>query len=178
MVDYKKGGGDKKQLYNEANGRYIRNPQCEKDEESIIMGKVFGFKGYGPIAYPNPKVHDMDYCELFMAYCLNLRYPLINDEKITKYLLLWRKDGDKSKFLNMLGYSLNNWQKLSDNILKGTSFKPKIVTRFDLYGVNFKTETVLFNLVKLKNVSVTTVWHIEEDFSVRFVTLIPEEFKK
>lgn len=178
MADYKKGGGGKEQLYSEENGEYIRNPQCELDEENIVMSKVFGLKDYGPIAYPDPNVHDMDYCELFMAYCLDFRYPLLDDKKITGYLLLFHEVDDKLKFLNALGYSMDNWRKFGEKLLKGTSFKSKIVTRFNQYGINFKTETILFDLINLKNVSVTTVWHIEKDFSVRFVTLIPEEFKK
>ncbi len=40
----------------------------------------------------------------------------IAKEKITDYLLKWRPDNDKSKFLGMAGYNSNNWQRLADDI--------------------------------------------------------------
>jgi hypothetical protein len=43
---------------------------------------------------------------------------IIDQAKITQYLLIPKTKNDKSKFLNDLGYSLNNWQELEADILK------------------------------------------------------------
>lgn len=40
----------------------------------------------------------------------------IDREKLVKYLLLPRKENDKSKFLREGGYTLKNWKKLRDDL--------------------------------------------------------------
>ena len=37
---------------------------------------------------------------------------IIQDQKLTKYLLVFKPRNDKSKFLARAGFNLNNWQQL------------------------------------------------------------------
>jgi hypothetical protein len=41
---------------------------------------------------------------------------IIESAKITHYLLVPKEKNDKSKFLNDLGYTLENWQELEEDI--------------------------------------------------------------
>lgn len=43
---------------------------------------------------------------------------IIEQAKITQYLLIPKTKNDKSKFLNDLGYFLHNWQELETDIRK------------------------------------------------------------
>lgn len=177
MNDYKKGGGDKEQLYDPANGQYTRNPQCLKDEENLVLLKLFNIKTNSSIAYPDMKIHDRDYCELLVAYGLDLKNPFIDKRKITQYLLVKQAISDKSEFLKHIGYTLNNPDDLYWAIIKGTPFKYKRLSKFTEKSLNFETETVIKDLVKDRNIKLTSVWFIRKDFEVNFVTLILEEFK-
>jgi len=40
----------------------------------------------------------------------------IAPEKLTRYLLVKRAVGDKSEFLKLAGYTLDNWQQLEQDI--------------------------------------------------------------
>jgi hypothetical protein len=37
---------------------------------------------------------------------------IIEEQKITNYLLVWKAKNDKSKFLNDLGFTQESWQEL------------------------------------------------------------------
>ena len=130
-----------------------------------------------PIAFPKKGVHDETYCTLFVKYCLNTREISIPQEKVTKYLLIPREKDDKSKFLNNIGYNINNWQKLYSEIVEGTNFKNISRIRLTQYTLNFATETTLLDLNKYKMVSVTTIWKVNKDLSLSFVSLLPKEYK-
>lgn len=177
MNDYKKGGGDKKQLYDTENGQYTRNPLCEKDEENLVLSKTFGLETRKPIAYPDIKIHDRDYCELLIAYGLDLRDPFIDNRKITEYLLIKQPSRDKSEFLKHIGYTLNNPDDLYWAIIDGTSFRHKRLSKFTEKSLTFETETVIKDLIRGRNIKLASIWFIRKDFGVNFVTLLLEEFK-
>ena len=174
-MPYKNGGGDKPQLYSKNSGEYIRNPQCEHDEGVLVLSKLFGLNIQEKIAFPTYGIHDDDYCILFIKYCVNYDFPEIPDEKITKYLLVPQNSVDKAKFLNGLGFSLNNPEELYSAIIRGTEFKKK-KPRLKAESFCINTETILYNKDK-KKYSCITSWAVKPDFTLRFVTLIPEEYK-
>lgn len=175
MNDYKKGGGDKDQLYDKENGQYMRNEQCEKDEENLVLTKIFGINTHKPIVYPTVNVHDNDYCELIIRYCLNLKRPYLDENKIVKYLLIKKEKDDKSNFLNILGYNKNNWQELYKQLLDGTSFDKRKLSNFNEYQLTFETKTIIYDYVKNRKINITSIWNVEKDFTIRFITIIPRE---
>jgi hypothetical protein len=53
-----------------------------------------------------------------------MKMPLslvIQDQKLTHYLLVYQVKDDKSEFLRRAGYTLQNWQLLRQDILKVTA---------------------------------------------------------
>lgn len=94
------------------------------------------------------------------------------EEKFTKYLLVKLPKNDKSKFLALAGYTLENWQQLVQDIriqiLPLEAF-PTINTEFgqkyEIYG----------NLIGQNGVTlrVIPVWIVTLQ-ETRFVTLLPE----
>jgi hypothetical protein len=96
---------------------------------------------------------------------------IIEQQKLTNYLLVWKAKNDKSKFLNDLGYSIENWEKLRNDI-KNIVLENKAIfqssTPFggDLYEISGK----------LRNFGVITIWLLaEKENSFRFVTLYPNK---
>ncbi len=78
--------------------------------------------------------------------------------------------------LNDLGYSLCNWEELKEQIIVGTSFIKKRLSRFQTNSLTLKTETRILNKSTKKYYYCTTIWAVELNFNVRFVTLIPEVY--
>jgi len=93
---------------------------------------------------------------------------IVPKEKITDYLLVNKRKNDKSFFLLELGYSVNNYQELINDI------KLIAVTG----DVSLSRESEFGNLYKingpLKNTLVVTIWIEQITYNAfRFVTLYP-----
>jgi hypothetical protein len=94
---------------------------------------------------------------------------LIDERKIREYLLIYKVKDDKSKFLDLLGYSDDNWLDLQadiENIVKNNDaeFSKKAPFGGSLYRV----------VGNLRDSEVVTVWlwlNLEDE--VRFITLFP-----
>jgi len=173
-IDEKTGGGGKQQPYDTNNGEYVRNPKCVADEKNLVYQKLFGLETNIPIAHPTFGVHDEAYCDFYIRYCLNLKYPNIPEEKITQYLLKHKDYDDKSEFFKGLGYTIDNWNDLYDQIEKNTSFKRKIFSKFDNLRLTFNTETKIFNQYKGCYYSCISTWAVQPDNTVKLVTIIPK----
>lgn len=98
---------------------------------------------------------------------------IIAQEKLTKYLLVWQQQNDKSQFLEQAGYTLKNWQQLEQDLrtqilpLKAIpTIKTKYGQKYAIFGV-----LVGVNGVKLK---VKTIWIVRNN-TTRFVTLFPDK---
>jgi hypothetical protein len=100
---------------------------------------------------------------------------VIAPAKLNQYLLVWRMADDKSKFLALAGYGLDNWQQLEadlrgqvlplDAVLAGdpNRFGTVYEIRGDLVGPNGRV------------LSIVTVWMVEyETGVVKFITLYPD----
>lgn len=92
----------------------------------------------------------------------------IPKEKITGYLLVHKEKNDKSAFLSKLGYSIENWEELANDIsnlvIKNEAFLQSRSTFGDMYEVHGN----------LKGVGIVTIWLLAvgtEKF--RFITLYP-----
>lgn len=96
---------------------------------------------------------------------------IIEQPKITDYLLVWKQKNDKSKFLNDLGYSIQNWEELKNDIEKivlenHQVFQSSSPFGGDLYQVKGS----------LRNFGVITIWLLsEKNDNFRFITLYPDK---
>jgi hypothetical protein len=100
---------------------------------------------------------------------------IIADDKLNRYLLVWRPRNDKSAFLAQAGYELSNWTVLRDDLRRlaasveaqsegGGPFGELLVARGELHGPNGV-------ILKVK-----TVWiRLAETRETRFVTLYPDK---
>lgn len=100
---------------------------------------------------------------------------VIAEEKLTKYLLVWRARNDKSTYLAQAGYDLSNWKVLQSDLRQlaataeaeseGTNpFGEFLAARGELQGPN----GVILN--------VKTVWiRLAGSGEIRFVTMFPDK---
>lgn len=124
------------------------------------------------IRFPYYKIHDEEYCNLFLKifsrYIKNFK---IKEAKLD-YLLTSRVKDDKSKFLNSLGYNLNNKNILLNDIIENTDLKSLTYHQISEYGFICEGKTIL------KGKIVITGRELEKDLTLRLITLIPGGDKK
>lgn len=172
-MKFKLGGGDYLQPYDEKNGQYT-DGDClkvkEKDLENLVLKYIYGLD-YKNLTFhfPNYKIHDEVYCELFIKY---VRQFIKNDDVIIqpekmKYLLLCKFKDDKSAFFKKIGYSEFDSERLMNDIRRNTKFETSSFKRINKYTFNFEAKTIL------NNYTVTTAWQLNEDGDVRLITVIP-----
>jgi hypothetical protein len=99
------------------------------------------------------------------------RDALIATEKITRYLLVKRPVGDKSEFLRQAGYTLDNWQRLEQDICEQILPKDAVLIERTAYGELFEIRGSLTGPNGVA-VGVRTVWMREREGDVtKFITL-------
>lgn len=98
---------------------------------------------------------------------------IIAEEKLTRYLLVPLPKDDKSKFLAQAGYTLDNWQKLEQDLRAQVLTQLAELVGTTRYGEKYFIQASLRgrNGVEL---SVLTVWMMENGIT-RFVTLVPDK---
>lgn len=103
---------------------------------------------------------------------------LIATEKLTKYLLLFRKHNDKSNWLATAGYNLENWRELENDLrVQILSLEP-IPVECTRYGQMFEIKGRLKG-PNGKNLAVNTKWMIENETGItKFLTLYPDKGTK
>lgn len=100
---------------------------------------------------------------------------LIASEKIRDYLLSLRKRNDKSKWLAIAGYRLENWQQLEQDLRTQILSHDAIPTDKTKYGQIFEIKGTL-NGPNGKTLEVHTVWMTEyESKSTKFITMFPQK---
>ncbi len=98
---------------------------------------------------------------------------IIPDEKLTKYLLVYREQDDKSKFLLQAGFTPENSQQLKNSILQLVFTTEAIIDRTNEYGTFYRVEGTITG-VNNKNLAVTTIWlQRKAENQTQFITLIP-----
>ena len=96
-------------------------------------------------------------------------------EKITNYLLKWQPDNDKSRFLGRAGYSLNNWQRLLEDIRRQILPIEAELVRKTAYGDLFEIRGKLVGPNGI-SLSIVTIWMIENiSQRTKFITLFPDK---
>ncbi|UBF25007.1 hypothetical protein K9N68_25720 [Kovacikia minuta CCNUW1] len=99
------------------------------------------------------------------------RGAVIAEAKLTKYLLVPLLKDDKSQFLALAGYTLENWQQLERDLREQILPLEAISTGVTRYGQKYAITGNLSgpngNAIRVK-----TIW-IVADGIARFVTLFP-----
>jgi hypothetical protein len=103
---------------------------------------------------------------------------IIPDAKIIKYLLVYREQDDKSKFLAQGGFTQDNSEQLKLAIRYLTDNNRAIEDMTNEYGTFYRVEGELISIAK-QNLSVITIWlHRKIDNQFQFITLKPKKEKK
>lgn len=98
---------------------------------------------------------------------------IIPREKLTRYLLVFQPESDKSKFLAQAGYTQDNPDALEAAIRVMIKEYEAVFDRHDRFGDFFRVEGILKGTGG-RDLMVTTIWIIRTDEEVyRFVTLKP-----
>lgn len=100
---------------------------------------------------------------------------IISSEKLTRYLLVKRPVGDKSEFLKQAGYTLENWERLEQDLRQQILSKDAVSLEKTKYGELFEVKSTLTgpNNVALR---VVTIWMREAESGLtKFITLYPDK---
>ncbi|MCP4374086.1 MAG: hypothetical protein GY797_39165 [Deltaproteobacteria bacterium] len=99
----------------------------------------------------------------------------IAPEKLTQYLLIPKKRNDKSKWLAQVGYTLENWQQLENDLrVQILSLEAKAVETTQ-YGYAYEIRDNLTG-PNGKTVAVVTIWMTETATGVtKFITMYPDK---
>lgn len=178
MNEFKLGGGNHMQPYNPDNGQYTDEDIGkikEKDMENLVLIYLYGLNyDHLKIHFPNYKIHDKDYCDMFIKYIrdfINKENAKVEKKKIV-YLLTYQRERDKSIFLDKLGYNYSNIELLIEDIRWGTDFSTATFKVINKYTLSFEAKTTISHCV------VTTAWQLLSNGEVRLITLIPGGDKK
>jgi hypothetical protein len=100
---------------------------------------------------------------------------VIQDRKLTDYLLVYQDEDDKSEFLALAGYRIQNWQRLKQDILKAVEdCEIEMVIPTD-WGTRFRMRSRWEGL-NGRVLRVVTVWQQDEGSDViRLLTLYPDK---
>lgn len=105
---------------------------------------------------------------------LNSKDLSIPEEKCTRYLLVKRDFDDKSQFLSLGGYTLNNYQKLIKDIIKLSIKNTAVKEKENTYGTFYRVTGTLSG-VKNTPLNASAIWLKRKiDGQFQFITLIPE----
>jgi hypothetical protein len=112
------------------------------------------------------------------SYLPSADRAIVEDEKITRYLLEWRAASDKSRFFFRVGFSLERPDELRDALLAHARECPIISQRVTDTGISYRLEGPL-TTPDGRHPEVYTVWHVVDGFSSpRFVTAAPNRRKR
>jgi hypothetical protein len=97
----------------------------------------------------------------------------IPDEKLTRYLLIYKERNDKSKFLAQAGFTVQNATSLRTAIRALIQLSEAVEDRTNEYGTFYEVTGELMGNNE-KTLFVTTIWlRRQSDGGFQFVTLKP-----
>ncbi len=93
---------------------------------------------------------------------------VIAKEKVLNYLLVHKQQNDKSAFLEKIGFTINNYNELIEEIIYIATHNEATLSKNSNYGSLYKVEGLL------KSKAVITIWleKMETDQFI-FITLYP-----
>lgn len=99
---------------------------------------------------------------------------IIPRDKLTRYLLVFQPEGDKSQFLAQAGYTQANPDALEAAIREMIATYDAVLDRHDQYGDFYRVEGTLKGFNE-RDLLVVTIWIMRtgEEGVYRFVTLKP-----
>ena len=98
----------------------------------------------------------------------------IASEKLTRYLLIWRKHRDKSRWLAHAGYTLGNWKTLENDLRKQILSLETIPTEQTRYGQTYEIADRLTG-PNGETIAVRTIWMTETATGItKFITMFPD----
>ena len=102
---------------------------------------------------------------------------IIPDDKLTQYLLIYREQDDKSKFLLKAGFTQANPDELKNAILELINQIEAIEDTSNEYGTFYRVEGELNGVNNIK-LLVVTIWLKRKiDNQIQFITLKPKKEK-
>jgi hypothetical protein len=94
---------------------------------------------------------------------------VIPPEKITGYLLVKKEKNDKSGFLKMLGYTVENWEELAKDVKQLALQNELVFQKKSEFGDLYSIKGFL------KSSAIVTIWFQQISGAVfRFITLYPD----
>ncbi len=103
---------------------------------------------------------------------------IIQEQKLTNYLLIYQPKDDKSEFLARAGYTLQTWQLLRQHILKAVEELDVTETIATEWGTRFRVKCQWSGL-NGRRLRVVAIWQSDKGSDVtRFVTLYPDKSKE
>ena len=100
---------------------------------------------------------------------------VIQDQKITNYLLVYQPKDDKSEYLALAGYNVQNWQTLKGDILEAVDGSDVAEVTPTDWGTPFKVKSQ-WNGPNERLLKVITIWQQDEGADVvKFITLYPDK---
>ncbi len=100
---------------------------------------------------------------------------VIQDRKLTHYLLVYQAEDDKSEFLASAGYTLQNWQLLKRDILKAMTIAELAEVMPTDWGTRFKVKAQWDGL-NGQRLKVIVIWQQDDGSdAIRLVTLYPDK---
>jgi hypothetical protein len=100
---------------------------------------------------------------------------LISPEKLTDYLLIFKKRNDKSRWLAKLGYTIENWKALEYDLRKQLLSLDAVPIEKTEYGQLYEIKGVLTGPNGI-SLPVCTVWMIETETGIsKFITMYPDK---
>ncbi|MGF1481610.1 MAG: DUF6883 domain-containing protein [Cyanophyceae cyanobacterium] len=100
---------------------------------------------------------------------------IVPNDKLTRYLLVYKARNDKSKFLAQAGFTLENPEALRTDIQAVVESGEAVEDRTNEYGTFYQVEGELIGNNRV-NLSVTTIWLQRQiDSKFQFVTLKPRK---
>ena len=99
------------------------------------------------------------------------------DEKFTQYLFGGSNQKGLAKgraFSSRLGYNMDNWERMRDEILTAAGKYPAILKREDIYGKRYEQQVILYGR-KGNPANVLLAWNVPFDGKPRLVTAYMQE---
>ena len=103
---------------------------------------------------------------------------VIQDEKITKYLLVYQPKNDKSRYLAKTRYNLDNWELLKNDIISAVEGSEIAKVIPSDWGTQFEVKSE-WSGANGRLIKVITIWQQDQETEfVRFITLYPDKSRE
>lgn len=99
---------------------------------------------------------------------------VIPQDKLLRYLLVFREKSDKSGFLALAGYTRDNWEVLERDLRQLVKNYEVSATEPSPHGIKYIIRGTLTG-PNGRSLNVTTVWIKNLMGETSFVTLVPEQ---